>query len=250
MDKKVELFREYMEHLFVGRRFHARQLIFDAHERGFNAEKLLTQVIWPAMEQIDKLFREEHIPELVANMAVRINRMVADQLHAVLNRCPKNGRRVVVACGDTQLADLGGQILSDLFENEGWIVQFIGPIVDTDQIIKFFDRSDAHMFVIYDVKEKQLPAIGRLLNRMRHTEKLDSLQIMGCGGAFPDMGKAADKLGLDYCVTGVKDAIATAYTSISDDPDAFKSPSNRSKPKIRRKKTSSQDLKFESASRD
>jgi len=250
MDKKVELFREYMEHLFVGRRFHARQLIFDAHERGFNAEKLLMQIIWPAMEQIEKLFCEDHIPRLVEQMAVRINRMVADQLHAVLNRNPNNGKRLVVVCGEGQIADLGGQILSDLFETEGWIVQFVGPGAPNDELVKFLGKNGPHLLVIYGIQSDELPNVRHLMEMIRDVGVCENMQVLACGGVFNETEDHVEALDIDLFARNAKEAIQVAFENPVRVP---RSPlPGRRKPRIKRKRTASakKDLAFEAASRE
>ena len=95
----AELFRQYLEHLFYGKRAQAREVILAAQDRGITSEKLLKMVIWPAMEQVEELHRKDRIPRITERMATRINRMVADQLQGYLRREAKTGRRMVVICG-------------------------------------------------------------------------------------------------------------------------------------------------------
>ena len=51
----VDIFQQYMTHLLGGYRTRARDTIFSAHDRGFAAARILSQIIFPAMEQIQKL---------------------------------------------------------------------------------------------------------------------------------------------------------------------------------------------------
>jgi len=95
----AELFRQYLEHLFGGKRCQARELLFAAQDRGMASSKLLTKIIWPAMEQVEKLYREHEITTVMERMATRINRMLADQLQGFLAREQKHGRRIVVLSG-------------------------------------------------------------------------------------------------------------------------------------------------------
>ena len=118
----IEVFKQYMEHLFVGMRCEAREVIMAAHDRGLSARRLVMNVVWPAMEQIDKLYRDGQIDRITEHIATRINRMVADQLQGCMARHPKSGRRMVVVCGEGENEELGAQITADLFEVDGWHV--------------------------------------------------------------------------------------------------------------------------------
>ncbi len=84
----AELFSEYLEHLFGGRRAEARELLFAAQDRGVTSTKMLKTVIWPAMEQVEKLYKKNQIPRITEHMATRINRLLADQLQGFMRREP------------------------------------------------------------------------------------------------------------------------------------------------------------------
>ena len=88
----ADVFKQYVEHMFSGRRCQAHEVIFAAHDRGVGAGKLLTSVIWPSMEQVEQLYRDDRISRVMEHMATRINRMIADQLHGFLPRKPKSGK--------------------------------------------------------------------------------------------------------------------------------------------------------------
>ena len=45
-----DVFKQYLEHLFAGKRAEARRTVLAAQDRGVAATKLLTTVVWPADE--------------------------------------------------------------------------------------------------------------------------------------------------------------------------------------------------------
>ena len=133
----VDLFQEYIENLFRGNRSQARRLILDAQDRGMDPTKLLTTLVWSAMEQIDNLYRANQISRVVAQMATRINRQVADQVQLALPTSQKNGKRMVLVSGAGEMSELGTQITADVFEAHGWTVWFLGSELPNDEILQF-----------------------------------------------------------------------------------------------------------------
>ncbi|MCD4823896.1 MAG: hypothetical protein K8S55_04770 [Phycisphaerae bacterium] len=218
--KTVELFKEYMEHLFAGRRSQARRLIFDIHDRGFGAERILSLLIWPAMEQIDKLYRENHISTIIEHMAVRINRSIADQIQPVLPDAPKDGRRIVILCGDSQSAELGAQIASDLFESQGWTVWFLGSGVASDEILQFVGNITPDMLFVFDSRPPELPAIRKMITLIREVGICHQMQIMVCGGVYNRAEGLSDEIKADMFAGNIREAICMA----EENPDRIERP--------------------------
>ena len=49
----AEVFAQYLEHLFEGKRCECRELVERTLDRGVSARKLLQLIIWPAMEEAE-----------------------------------------------------------------------------------------------------------------------------------------------------------------------------------------------------
>ena len=206
----VEIFKQYLEQLFQGQRNRAREIIFGAHDRGFGSERLLSLIIWPAMEQIERLHRENHISQVVENMATRINRMIADQVHAVLNRKPKDGRRIVVLCGDEESAELGAQMTSDLFEAEGWTVWFIGSGVANDDVLQFLGRVDPNIMLVFGSLAAEVPNVRRLITLIREVGICEQMQVMVCGGVYNRAEDLAEEIKADLFAHHIREALFVA----------------------------------------
>jgi methanogenic corrinoid protein MtbC1 len=117
MSKSVTnaLSQQYLEPLLVGDRDACRACIDQALSRGIGEYDLLIKLIWPTMELIQTLYREDRISQSTLNLATRLNRTITDQLAAKLPRHAANGRKVMIFCGDDEPEELGGQLGADLF---------------------------------------------------------------------------------------------------------------------------------------
>jgi methanogenic corrinoid protein MtbC1 len=79
------LLAAYLEPLLAGERVACRQTIERAFSDGCGAAQLLTDLIWPAMEKIQALYREDRISQSSLNLATRLNRSLTDQIAARLD---------------------------------------------------------------------------------------------------------------------------------------------------------------------
>ncbi len=203
----AEIFRQYVDHLFAGRRCEAREVIMAAQDRGVPASKLLKNIIWKAMEQIEKLYRENQISTLAEHMATRINRMLADQLHALLARKPKNGKRIVICCGDGENEELGAQMVADLFEAGGWSVWFIGSGVAKDEILQFAGKLNPDILCLYGAKPSAVPGIRNLIETIREVGVCEEMQVLVTGGVFNRAEGLCDEVNADLFAPDVSKAI-------------------------------------------
>jgi methanogenic corrinoid protein MtbC1 len=205
----AELFKQYLQHLFRGRRAEAREVLIAAQDRGVPASKLLKGIIWPAMEQIDQLYREDKISRIVEHMATRINRSLADQLQVFLRREPKDGRRLVVTCGNGEIEELGAQIVADLFEARGWSVWFLGSGVPNDEVLHFVGQNRPDVLCIYGAEACGVPNIRQLIGLIREVNACDHLQVLCVGGVFNRADGLADEIRADLFAEDVEGALKT-----------------------------------------
>ncbi len=205
----AELFTQYLEHLFGGRRAEAREMVFAAQDRGVAASKLLQTVIWPAMEQVEKLYRNDQIPLIREHMATRINRMLADQLQGFLRREPKSGQRMVVTCGDGEPEELGAQMTGDLFEAKGWSVWFVGSGVPNDEVLQFVGKISPDVLCVYGTQPVGVPNIRKLIDLIREVGVCEEMQILVVGGVFNRADGLADEIQADLFAKNVQEAMRT-----------------------------------------
>jgi len=229
----AELFKQYVEHLFRGRRFEARRLLLDAQDRGIPAEKLLTCIIWPAMEQMADLYRYNHISRIVEHMAVRINRLVADQLQGMLAIQRKTGKRMVVICGEGDSEELGAEMTADLFEADGWAVWFLGSGVPNDEIVQFLANVTPDILCVFGTLPSEAPTVRKLIDLIREIGICQDMQILVSGGVFNRADGLAEEIHADLFA---RDAVE-ALEVVGRHPDRVPVP-NTPEPGRRRKRKS------------
>ncbi|MFO0971876.1 MAG: cobalamin-dependent protein [Phycisphaerae bacterium] len=178
------LFSDYFEPLMAGRRNVCRQLVHDALRSGAEPRTIYRGVIWPAMERIDRLYRDDQINAAVQNMATRINRVVADQVQPFLPVVPSNGKRVLMTCANGEHEELGAQMCSDLFEAEGWEVFFMGGGVPQDEVVQLVGQLRPDLLLIFGSRPCDAPLVRQLIDHIREINVSPAMNVMVSGGVF------------------------------------------------------------------
>ena len=200
----------YIAPLLAGDRDAARAVVHAALAAGLTPHQLLNQLIWPAMEQIQSLYREDRINVTSLNLATRLNRLLADQLCASLERQPSNGRKALIFCGNAEPEELGGQVCADLFEAAGYAVLFAGGGVPDDEVLKLIGEFRPDLLVMFSTLPSGVPSVRKLIDYLREVNSCPNMQVMCCGGIYKRAEGLAEEIGADLYAPDAASAVEIA----------------------------------------
>src|SRR5688572_8100941 len=202
--------KSYMEPLLAGDRDAARTTIDAALAKGLEPLNLLNDLIWPAMELLQSLYREDRITVSSLNLATRLNRQITDQLTIHLPRASSNGKTVLIFCGDDEPEELGGQITADLFESAGYTVRFAGGGVPEDEVLKLIGDLRPDLLVMFGTLPSGVPAVRKLIDYLRDVNSCPEMQVMCCGGIYKRAEGLAEEIGADLYAPDAAEAVRIA----------------------------------------
>ncbi len=181
---KENILARYLEPLLHGDRKACRSVIEEALQSGIPANSVYVNIIWPIMVEIEKLLRADKITPVQEHLATRVNRNIVDQLQNKLPRRPKKNKKIIVCCAPDELQELGAQMMTDLFESNGWDVRFLGGGLTNDDILAFTNEYGPDILLIYGTGPKQAPGVRRLIDTIKSVNAWPNMLIMVSGGLF------------------------------------------------------------------
>ncbi len=206
----IALSQSYLESLLGGDRVIARLLVDNSLSDGTTPYQMLTNLVWPTMELLQTLYREDRITIAMLNMATRLNRSLTDQLTAQLPKKELNGKNVLIFCGHAEPEELGGQICADLFEADGYSVRFAGGGVPDDEVLKLIGDIRPELLVMFGTLPSGVPAVRRLIDYLREVNSCPDMQIMCCGGIYKRAEGLAEEIGADLYAPDAATAVEVA----------------------------------------
>ncbi len=178
------LLEKFLVPLLDGRRKDCRELVETALSKNASIEAIYDDLIWPAMERVAALYREDQINVATEHMATRINRAIADQVQQHLPRTASNGKRIVITCADGEPEELGAQMCSDLFEAAGWDVYFAGGGIPNDEILGLVGQLMPDVLLVFGTQPIGVPGVRQLIDLIRDVDANPTMNIMISGGVF------------------------------------------------------------------
>lgn len=196
----------FMQPLLAGRRIECFELVRRALD-DTPAKDLICDVIWPAMGQIERLFRDDRINTAVEHMAARICRGLVDQLQLSLPSSALNGRRVVITCTATELEELGAQMCADLLQSQGWEVFLVGSGVPHDEILGLIGQQRPDVLLIFGTSPDEVPDTRNLITLVRDVGVCPTMNIVTSGGIFNRADGLWQEVGADASYATARDLL-------------------------------------------
>jgi methanogenic corrinoid protein MtbC1 len=206
----TDLSRAYLQPLLSGDRSACRTVVDGALASRIGAYELLTQLVWPTMELLQSLYRDDRISVTSLNLATRLNRSVADQLTGKLKRNDPNGRKALIFCGNAEPEELGGQLCADLFEADGWTVRFAGGGVPDDEVLRLIGDERPELLVMFGTLPAGVPSVRKLIDYLREVNSCPNMQVMCCGGIYKRAEGLAEEIGADLYAPDAATAVEIA----------------------------------------
>ncbi len=209
---------EFIGPLLTGNRTACRELVLGRLEATSDPAMLYEELLWPALEHVEKLYRADRINTATEHMATRISRSLADQIQLHLTRAEPNNKRILIACADGEPEELGAQMCADLFESRGWEVYFLGGGVPNDEILNLVGQLRPDILLIFGTKPAGVPGIRRLVDQIREIGVSPTMNIMVSGGVFNRADGLWKEVNADLVARNAQQAIPLAEAAMPRTP--------------------------------
>lgn len=213
------LLPQYIDRLLEGRRRECKQVVEQALRHGTDARDVYMSLLWPAMEAVDRLYREDKANLATEHMATRITRWLASQLQAHLPQAPCCGKRVLIVCADGEAEELGASMAADLFEAAGWETFFVGGGVPHDEVLGLVGRFMPHILLVFGTTPQGVPGVRRLVDLIREIGIHPTMNVMVSGGVFNRAEGLWHEVGADLYAPTVREALELAAKAAPRKPE-------------------------------
>jgi len=191
------LFERFFNALISGDRTMARELVDELLENDCPVEKILSRLIWPTLQHIQDLHRNDQLSELSHNYATRLLRTIVPHLQLRLERGEARGKTVLLCSGAEQSEEIAAQMVADLLDADGYQVFYAGGGIANDEIVSEVGNLDVDVLVIFGAVPATVPATRVLIDRLHEIEVCPNLQIVVGGGVFNRADGLAEEIGAD-----------------------------------------------------
>jgi methanogenic corrinoid protein MtbC1 len=196
MQREV-LLERFFTALISGDRTASREIVDQLLEADCPAEKIISRLFWPTLEQIQKLHRGDQLSDLAHHYSTRLLRALVDQMQPRLEQSDRLNKKVLLICGPEEPEELAAQMAADLLEAGGYDLYFLGGGVANDELVAAIGDLNADILCVFGASASTVPFTRLLIDRLHEIAVCPHLQIVVGGGVFNRADGLAEEIGAD-----------------------------------------------------
>ncbi|MBV9596637.1 MAG: GntR family transcriptional regulator [Chloroflexi bacterium] len=216
---RLELLLErYVPLQLAGERAAARSLMLqEGLAAGLSVADLYRSVLEPAQYRVGDLWGADQISVAREHLASSVTEAVMVDLAASAAREPDTGMRVVVACVQGELHDIGARMVADLLELDGFTVRFLGADVPTDSLVTIVAEELATVLVVSAAMAERLVELRVAVARLRQAYGR-GLRIFVGGQVMQWAADAVRALEVDLAAGDALETLTAARRLLTHEP--------------------------------
>ena len=136
-----KLYQEYLDALLAGKRAVCRDIVQQLLDEKIDLKDLYAHLFHHSMYEVGTLWENNRITVANEHLATSITESLLGLVHPLLFETPRNGRKAVISCSPNEFHQIGGKMVADLFELNGWDGHFLGANTPAEDMAQFIEQT-------------------------------------------------------------------------------------------------------------
>jgi methanogenic corrinoid protein MtbC1 len=178
------LLEEYLAAVIGFRRLRASEIILDAAASGIEIRDIYLNVFQQAQYEIGRLWQINKLTVPQEHYCTAVTQQVMAQLYPYMFMAAAKPRKVVAACVQGELHEIGSRILIDFFEMSGWDTRYFGANTPTAALVEALQQEKPDLLLVSVTMTFHLKAVSDLIQAVRKTDHGDKIKVLVGGYPF------------------------------------------------------------------
>jgi MerR family transcriptional regulator, light-induced transcriptional regulator len=188
---------DYLAALLAADLSGARSVLDEAVAGGASVRAIYLEVLQPTLYEIGSMWSRAEISVAQEHLATAATQSAMARLAGTLTAGPHGTRPgvAIVACVSDEMHSLGGRMVADFLQSDGWDVQYLGQVTPADDLAALAARHGAKVVALSAALPERIPRVREVVAALR---ALDPPPFVLCGGqAFGGSEERALATGAD-----------------------------------------------------
>ena len=175
-------FTEFQNHLVSGNYEKCAEYVMTILDEGVEIKQLYDEILKKSLYNIGELWETGKITVSTEHLASAIVETILSESYFKIITQNKINKTAVLACTENEFHQIGIKMVSDVFEQNGWYVRFIGANTTTEELIALIGTVQPDLLAISLSIPFNLPTLEKMLIKIR--AQFHELYIIIGGQAF------------------------------------------------------------------
>ena len=161
-------YQKYLSALLVGDRRFCTTNIQEAREIKTPIKNIYEQLFQRSLYKVGELWEYNKISVAVEHMATSITEGLMNQLYAETISQKRVGKKVIICSVENELHQVGGKMVTDIFEMNGWDGHYLGANTPTNELLSFIRQTKPDLVglslnIFYNIRN-----LGKMIKAIRN----------------------------------------------------------------------------------
>jgi methanogenic corrinoid protein MtbC1 len=178
----LDIYQAYLTALMAGDRSRCTDIVQDLRTSGTDIKDIYVHLFQRSLYDVGDLWEHHRISVAVEHLASAITERLLSMMETEIISIPHKTHTVIVACIADEFHQIGGRMVSDMFELQGWNSHFLGANTPVRDLISMMQRKKPDLIALSVSVYFNIPNLLSALTMIR--TQFPSLQILAGGQAF------------------------------------------------------------------
>jgi len=129
----------YLNALLAGKRSECHEMVQGLLNANIDLKELYSQLFQRSMYRVGELWENNHITVANEHLATAITESLLNLAYPSVFGAEHTGKKAVISCSANEFHQLGGKMVADIMELNGWDADFLGANTPPDDMARFID---------------------------------------------------------------------------------------------------------------
>jgi len=201
-----------LKDLLLGKHKAVLDIILDLYMLPEDTDKVYLELIQPVMYMIGKHWEEGRISVAQEHIAASAVSRVMAHIHMQFDTADHLKGDVVVSTGANEFHQIGARMVSDLMENAGWNVRFLGADIPKDSLGEMLDQINPFIVALSVTMDYNVDKVREMVRYIKSKDRWSGIKIMIGGLAINNDPSLHHQLGADAYPANAIESLAIAET--------------------------------------
>lgn len=210
--KHVGIRQSYLHALLRSHTRAAIDIIMQARREGIPIDEIYEDILQEVMHEVGELWHHNQITVDKEHYCTSTTQMVLSQFYEEIFSTGRIGHTIVTCCVGTELHEMGGRMVSDFFEYQGWDSIYLGAAVPEEAIVATVAEQHPDLVALSVTMVQHLVDCLTIVHTLR--KRFPSLKIAVGGRAFEMTDRLWEQWPVDVYTKSARDLVAWAETHV------------------------------------
>lgn len=134
-----QIYDTYLDRLLIGDRSACAGIVQELLDQSTDIKAIYLQLFQRSLYEVGELWEKSRISVAREHLATAITEGLMSLAYPRLFTARRTGKKAVISCAANELHQVGGKMVADIFEMNGWEGYFLGANTPVDQLLHFVD---------------------------------------------------------------------------------------------------------------